>query len=106
MKNRDCLCDWGYDQSIVYENLEYDEAIMGITLDGNVLYDYNAMVELLMTRDGMTEEECHDWLSYNVLGLAIPDSDEHPRPLICYKMEDLIPSLTVGKSKNSENHWK
>lgn len=90
MKNREYLSEWGYEDSIVYENLEYDEAIMGVTLDGNVLYDYNGMVELLMTRDGMTEEEANEWLSYNVIGLGIPDSYEHPKPFICYRMEDFI----------------
>ena len=33
MKNREILCDMGYNESIVFENPDYDSAIIGITED-------------------------------------------------------------------------
>lgn len=90
MKNRDILCEWGYEDSIVYENYEYDEAIFGVTMDGNIIYDYNKIIELLCTEYGMTEEEAVEYVDFNMFGFPIPDNGENPPPLIAYRMEDLV----------------
>lgn len=37
MKNRDLLLEMGYEDSIVFENPDYDEAIIGVTEDGRVV---------------------------------------------------------------------
>lgn len=52
----------------------YDDAIMGyaercgLTV---VLYDSRKCIEILVERDGMTEEEAWEWFSYNVLGAYV-----------------------------------
>ena len=38
---RELLQDFGYEDSIVFENPDYDDAIVGVTTDGNVIYDYD-----------------------------------------------------------------
>lgn len=41
---------------IVFESPEYDDAIIGTTHDGRVVYDFEKMCDCLV-KEGMTEEE-------------------------------------------------
>ena len=38
--NRELLCDMGYDESVVFENPDFDSAIIGVDTDGHVVYDF------------------------------------------------------------------
>ena len=50
MKNRDLLLDMGFDESIVFENPDYDEAIIGVSDNGRVIYDYDLMIQHLIEK--------------------------------------------------------
>ena len=67
MKNRNILSDLGYESSIVFENPSYDAAIIGISTDGQVIYDYYKMIGCLMDEDGMTYDEAVDFIDYNTI---------------------------------------
>ena len=45
MTNKELLCDLGYEDSVVFDNPDYDEAIIGVSHDGRVIYDIDLMVE-------------------------------------------------------------
>lgn len=64
----------------------FDEAYIGATHEGAAVYDFEKMVEVLMKRDGMTDEEAMDWLNYNTIRSLdyIPD----PTPVILYPLEE------------------
>ncbi|GAB6440609.1 hypothetical protein bcgnr5369_02470 [Bacillus cereus] len=52
----------------------YDDAIMGFAERCGltvVLYDSRKCIEILVERDGMTDEEAWEWFSYNVLGAYV-----------------------------------
>lgn len=68
MNVREELCDLGLEDSIVFDSPDYDTAIIGYTSDGRIVYDYERMVESLITREGWTEEEAREWIDYNTLG--------------------------------------
>ena len=54
---RDLLNELGLEESIVFENPDYDSAIIGYDANDNrVIYDYESMAEHLMNVDGMTYE--------------------------------------------------
>ena len=54
---RDLLNELGFEESIVFENPDYDSAIIGYDANDNrVIYDYESMAEHLMNVDGMTYE--------------------------------------------------
>lgn len=53
MSKRDLLVELGYEDSIVFENPDYDNAIIGTDDNSRVVYDYDKMVECLMEEDGM-----------------------------------------------------
>lgn len=67
MKNKDILMDQGFENFIIFENPDYDSAIIGITEDNQVVYDYDKMIEHLMQEDGMDYEEAIDFISYNTI---------------------------------------
>jgi NAD+ synthase len=65
--NRDKLNDMGYENSKIFIDPDYDSAIIGITDDGNVIYDYDLMVEHLMEKDGMDIEDAIEFIEYNTM---------------------------------------
>jgi len=51
---RDLLCELGLEESVVFENPDYEDAIIGWDENsGRIIYDYEKMVECLMNEDGM-----------------------------------------------------
>lgn len=64
---RDLLRDMGYDEYIVFEDPDYDDAIIGVTESGQVVYDYDLMIESLIAHDGMSYEDAADFIGYNTV---------------------------------------
>lgn len=83
--NRDLLCELGGGNYIVFENPDYDAAIVGVSSDDRVIYDYDEMVACLMLEDNMTMEEAMDFINYNTLR-ALPYAGEGA-PIVMYKFE-------------------
>ena len=57
------------DGATVFDNLEFDDALIGEDLDGRAVYDYWGMIDLLIERENMTPEYAIDYLENNVVGL-------------------------------------
>lgn len=53
----------------------FEDAIIGVTVNHHhpmvVVYDYRKCVEILMRRDGMTDEEAVEYLDFNTLGAYV-----------------------------------
>ena len=81
---RELLCDMGYEESIVFDNPSYDDAIVGVTTDGNVVYDFNLMVDSLMNHEGMNESDAIEFIEYNTIR-AIPYAGEFA-PVVMYSI--------------------
>jgi len=62
----DYILDMASDEAIRFDNL--DEAVIGLDHNGYLVYDYDAMHGLFMSKDGMDEEEACEWIEYNVIG--------------------------------------
>ena len=82
MKNKDILMDQGFENFIIFENPDYDSAIIGITENNQVVYDYEKMIEHLMQEDDMDYEESIDFISYNTIR-SLPYAGEGA-PIIMY----------------------
>ena len=65
MTNRDILNNMDYENLIIFENPDYDEAIIGVSHDDRVIYDYDKMIEHLIKHDNMSIEEAADFISYD-----------------------------------------
>lgn len=70
-KNRDLLNELGYENAIIFENPDYDEAIIGVSHDDRVIYSFEKMVKCLVDNDKMTDEEAIEFIEYNTIR-AIP----------------------------------
>lgn len=80
-KIRDAICDMGHDAAVIFSMPDYDEAIVGITDEGQVIYDYNKMVHCLRAFHDMTEEEAIDFIGYNTIR-ALDYQDPATRPIL------------------------
>ncbi len=64
---------------------QYQDAIVGITYDGNhIIYSVEKFTECLM-KEGMTYEEAADWVGYNT-ARSIPYMGEYA-PILMNEME-------------------
>ena len=69
----------------LFEPEYYDDGIVGVTDEGNVVYSYEKLAEALMEHDGMTYEEAVEWLDYNTVR-SVPYMGEF-KPIIIYDIE-------------------
>jgi hypothetical protein len=70
------------EDALVFDNLAYDNAIIGVTIDDRVVYDYDKMIEDLVASEGFTLEEAIEWIDYNTIGV-LPYSEDN-RPIVMY----------------------
>ena len=73
------------EDAIVFDNMSYDGSIVGVTIDGRVVYDYDKMIEELMADEGWSYEEAAEWINYNTIG-ALPFAGDHV-PIIIYTLQ-------------------
>lgn len=67
MKIRDLIIDELEEGAIILEGEEFDGGIVGVSIDGRLVYDYDLMVESLSEADGMTPEEAAEYIDYNTI---------------------------------------
>ena len=101
----DILIEKGYSDVIVFSNPDYTTALIGLTPDGNDVYDSDLMLDWLIEHEGMTAEEGEDFISYNdsfYYGKGYPivyygkefeeimkEEDPEYKPIIFTRIEDL-----------------
>jgi len=56
----------------------FDNAIIGVggrcNTDSMIVYDYDKMVRVLVTRDDMSYEEAEEYIEFNIIGAWIGDT--------------------------------
>lgn len=87
MSNRKKIADAGYSDAIVFENPDYDEAIVGITECGNVVYDFSRMIKHLKRNYGMKNEQAIDFIESDTMRAAPFAKDR--APIIITMLKDL-----------------
>ena len=85
------LEDNGYDIEILkeegtlfYRNFDYASAIVGISDDSRIVYNYELMVQHLVLHEGFTEDEAREWIDYNTLRAY---TSEGKMPIVMYPIE-------------------
>ncbi len=61
------LLDNGYEGVKYLSGDSYDTAIIGVTSDDRVVYDYEKMIEWLMENDDIDREAAAEWIQYNTI---------------------------------------
>lgn len=74
------------DDAIVFDNPAFDNSIIAVTTDGQVVYDYNKMVLELMEDDDISEQDAIDWIEFNTLR-SIPYAGEMA-PIVVFMFEE------------------
>lgn len=82
---RDLLVEIGYEDAVVFENPSYDDAIVGVTTNGEVVYDYSLMVECLVS-DGMSVTDAMEFIDYNTLRAL--DYCTTSKPIVIHRLEE------------------
>lgn len=86
MKNREILEDLDYEELVIFENPDYDDAIIGVSHDDRVIYDYDKMLQYLVDKEGMTIEDAADFISYDTIrSLSYRGEDA---PIVMFSIED------------------
>ena len=86
MTNREIVAEWNED-AVVFTEDWYDDAIIAVTVDGNAIYDYDKLAEILVEHDKMTWEDAVEWIEYNMIrGAAYMGKY---RPYIAYTMKSM-----------------
>lgn len=57
----------GHEDSIVLENPDFLDAVIGTDERGRVVYHYGLMLESLMLEEGMEYEDAIEFVDYNTL---------------------------------------
>lgn len=73
------------DDLVFYENPNYDSAILGVDMSSNrVVYDYDLMVDSLMSDLDLSYEDAIDFIDVNTLGSISPTG---LGPIVLYRVE-------------------
>ena len=65
MTARERIENEGFEDVIIFENPSYDDALIGVTKDNRAVYDYDKMIEWLVTNENMDYEEAADFVQWN-----------------------------------------
>lgn len=84
---RELLVASGLEESIVFRNPDYEDAIVGYDIvDNRVIYDYDLMAESLVKEYGITLDEAVDIINYDTIGSLCCMGEK--KPIILKKLED------------------
>ena len=70
------------EDALVFDNPAFDHAIIGVTIDGRVVYDYHIMIMELANDENLSGEEATDWVEYNTIR-SLPYAGSNA-PIIMY----------------------
>lgn len=92
---KEYLTHLGFEDSVVFENPSYVDAVVGVTTEGNVIYDYDKMVESLYeefreSESSKDEEELRtmaiEFIDYNTIRSIPYSSSVGIPPIIMYPL--------------------
>ena len=77
------LLEKGYDGVVIFNNYSYDTALIGVTNTHRAVYDYELMLEFLVSKEGFSDYlDAAEWIDYNTLG-SLSSCGRHT-PIILY----------------------
>ena len=77
-----------FENIVLFSNFDYEDAFIGISNDDRAIYDWEKMVEYLVEKQDMTEEEAVEWIDYNTIR-SLAYYDKAPIIMYPYSLEDI-----------------
>lgn len=87
MTNVDKLLSAGYEDFITLDAPDFDAAIVGITHDQKLVYDYTKMIDVMKNEHGLSYGEAAEFIDYNTLR-ALPYAGDKA-PVVMTTLEGL-----------------
>ena len=84
MTANDKLLDAGYEGVKIFSQIDYADALIGVSSDNRAVYDFDLMVAWLVEHEGFEPDEAVEWIEYNTirsLPYAEPGAPVVMRPL-------------------------
>lgn len=57
----------GWEDVIIFSDFSYDDALIGVSIDNRAVYDFDKMVEWLMTKQDFSYDDAVEWIEYNTI---------------------------------------
>lgn len=76
----------GFEDTVLFKNYDYENALVGVTMEGRAVYDYDKMVKYLVEKHCFEEIDAIEWIDYNTIR-AIPYAGENA-PIIIYSLKE------------------
>ena len=92
-----------HEETFVFNVPSYDNAIVGLSDDGRVMYDYDLMVKELTEETALTEEEAIQFLDYNTIR-TLPYIEEKVRPIIIFD-SNIIKEIKQTYDSDQTKHF-
>lgn len=97
MRLEDFLEEYNYEDVIVFKNLDYDTAFLGVSEDNRSVYDYELMVEYAMKELDCTDIEAREFIDYNTIR-SLPYVEG--APIILYRLKEEYEYMKREGDKN------
>jgi hypothetical protein len=81
---KDLLKELNYENTVVFDNPSYLNAIVGISDDGALCYSYEKMIKCLMEEDKMEYDDAMEFIDYNTIRALPYASSMGVRPIVIY----------------------
>ena len=96
-KLRKRLSENGYEDSIVFDNPSFDNSIVGLTENGETVYDYDRMLAEYCRDNKCEIEDAIDWIDYNTIRTIPYITGIRPIIATLDENEELIDIVHDGK---------
>lgn len=83
---REDLIEKGFEDVVVFENPDFKNCIIGVSIDGRAIYSYSKMIEWFMKENDCDSDTAIEFIEYNTIR-ALFYQEEKARPII---MNDII----------------
>lgn len=83
------LTDLGYKDTVLFSNPDYESAFIGLSDDDRAVYDYDLMVEYIMTTQDIPEDQAVEFIDYNTIR-ALPYTKNAPVVLYPINVEEIV----------------
>jgi hypothetical protein len=70
MNRQEIIDTYGEDEDILFAD-GLDDAIVGVDYNLRVVYDIDSIIEILMERDKMTDDEAIEFAEFNIFGAYV-----------------------------------
>lgn len=80
------LTEMGLEGCVYFSSPSFNNAIIGVSTDNRLIYDYDKMIECLMEDEHWSYEESQEWIEYNTIRSLDYFQDG---PIIMYRIEDI-----------------